>query len=485
MSGAATSAPLDRRTKAALGAMALAVFVIANDITSLSVALPQIERTFHTNVETVQWVLNAYTLVFGVLIVTGGRLSDTFGRRRAFFFGITVFALFSALAAVAWSSGVLIGARAAMGVGAALIWPSVVGLIFALVPADRAGLAGGLLIGVSGFGNSLGPMIGGLLTDQLSWRWILVLNIPIAVAAVAFVRQFIRPDAGSDTRQRLDWAGVGTFSICLVALLVALDQASDWGWGDGRIITLLTISVLALAAFVVTQRRAGREALVPHDLVANRPFAAACLTIVLLSGAFFATMLYAPQYMEKILGFSALGAGVSLLPMMLSFSLSAFSSGPLYNRFGGRPLLVFGAICIPLGVFLLSLVSPTSTYVATVPGLVLIGVGSGGFFSTVTNAALTSIDPSRTGVGSGLTFMFQLVAGAVGVGIATTVFTSASRVHGAAATDFVAGLHAALRVTAAIALCGLLTVWWIARRPSRTEALKSPEPALARIDRAG
>jgi EmrB/QacA subfamily drug resistance transporter len=479
MTTAASPPPLDRRTKLALVAMSLAVFVIANDITSLSVALPQIERTFHTDVETVQWVMNAYTLVFGVLIVTGGRISDSFGRRRTFFFGIAIFAGFSAVAAVAWSSGVLIGARTVMGIGAALIWPSVVGLIFALVPADRAGLAGGLLIGVSGLGNALGPMIGGLLTDQLSWRWILVLNLPIAAAAVFFVHRFIRPDGESASRERLDWAGVATLSTCLVALLVALDQASDWGWGDGRIIGLETISLLGLAGFVLTQRRAGPHALVPRDIVGNRSFAAACLTIVLVAGTWFATMLYAPQYMERILGFSALLAGVSLLPMLLTFSLAAFGSGPLYNRIGARPLLVCGVVCMPLGVLLLSLVSTTSSYTATVPGLLLIGVGTGVFFSSVTNAALTSLDPSRTGVGSGITFMFQLVAGAVGVGIATTVFTGVSRAQPGIDAGFVDGLHAALRVTAGIAACGLVTVWWIVRRPDPSQAAEPPEPALA------
>jgi EmrB/QacA subfamily drug resistance transporter len=485
MAAGSPAAVLDRRTKFALGSMALAVFVIANDFTSLSVALPQVERTFHTDVQTVQWVLNAYTLVFGVLIVTGGRLSDILGRRRTFFIGITIFALFSALAAAAWGTGVLIGARAAMGIGGALIWPAVVGLIFGLVPPERAGLAGGLLIGVSGLGNALGPLIGGFLTDELSWRWVLVINLPIAAGAATLVYLFIRPDARSDTRERLDWAGVATLSSCLVALLVALDQASDWGWGDGRIIALLAISVVALGAFLMSQRRAGPDALVPHDVMGNRPFAAACLTIVLVAGIWFVSMLYAPQYMEKILGFSALGAGVALLPLLLTFSVTAFGAGPVYNRIGPRPLLVLGVVCMPLGTFLLSLVSTTSPYVATIPGLVLIGTGVGVFFSSVTNAALTSLPPSRTSVGSGLTFMFQLVSGAVGLGLATTVFTTVSETHAVGRVGFVAGLHAALRVQAAIALCGLLTVWWIVRRPSRTEALKAPERALTQIDHAG
>jgi EmrB/QacA subfamily drug resistance transporter len=460
--------------------MALAVFVIANDITSLSVAVPQMERTFHTDVGTVQWVMNVYNLLFGVLIVTGGRLSDTLGRRRMFFVGIAIFGLFSAVGAVAWSSGVLIGARAAMAIGAALIWPSVVGLIFALVPPERAGLAGGLLIGVSGLGNSLGPMIGGLLTEELSWRWIMVLNLPIAAAAVALVHHAIAPDATSDVRERLDWPGVATLSVCLLALMVALDQASDWGWGDGRVIALLVISVAALGAFLVTQRRAGGDALIPPDIVANRSFAAACVTIALVTGTFFATLLYVPQYMERILGMSALTAGVSFLPMMLTFSVAAFASGPIYNRLGPRPLLLCGVVCLPLGALLLSLVSVDSSYIDTVPGLFLIGVGTGVFYSSVTNAALTSLDSSRTGVGSGITFMFQLVSGAVAVAIATAVFLDAAGTHGPSASGFVAGFQAALRVVAAIGACGLITVWGILRPgTSAPEAPGPSEPALA------
>src|ERR1700754_4015777 len=190
---APTDEALSHRTIAALAAMGLAVFLIANDITSLTVALPTIERDFDTDVSTVQWVANAYTLVFGVLIVTGGRLCDVFGRRRMFFAGVGIFAGFSVLGALAPSAPVLIGARAAMAVGAALIWPAVVGILFSLVPPGRAGIAGGLLLGVSGVGNACGPLIGGLLTDAASWRWILVLNIPIAIASALVVRAEVAP----------------------------------------------------------------------------------------------------------------------------------------------------------------------------------------------------------------------------------------------------------------------------------------------------
>jgi EmrB/QacA subfamily drug resistance transporter len=461
MTATTTPERLDTRTRVALCAMSLAVFVIANDITSLSVALPSVQRDFGVDVSTVQWVMNAYTLGFGVLIVTGGRLSDLLGRRRTFFAGVAIFAACSAVGAIAPSAGVLIAARAAMAIGAALIWPSVVGLIFGLVPATRSGLAGGLLLGVSGIGNALGPMVGGFLTDQLSWRWILVLNLPIAAVAITLVALYVDRDASIEEGGKLDWRGVIALSLGLVSLLVALDQASDWGWGDARIIALLIVSLVSLLALVLTQRRGGRDALVPLDVIGARPFASACVTIVLVSGIWFAVLLYAPQYMERILGFSALEAGVAFLPMLLTFSVTAFLAGRLYNHIGPRVPLVCGTACMPLGALLLSFVGTTSPYLTMVPGLIVIVIGVGLFYSTVTNAALSALDPSRTGLGSGLTFMFQLVSGAVGVAIATTVFTSVSRSHADARVGFVAGLHAGLRLEAAIAACALLSVWGV------------------------
>lgn len=323
-------------------------------------------------------------------------------------------------------------------------------------------------------------MVGGVLTDQLSWRWILVLNIPIALAAIILVRLYIDRDTVTRSTERLDWLGVSTLSTGLVALLVALDQASDWGWGDPRIIGLLVVSAISLAALVISQRRAGPEALIPRDVIGKRPFAAACATIVLVSGIWFTVLLYAPQYMEKVLGFTALKAGVGFLPMLVVFSATAFAAGPIYNKLGPRLPLVGGTVCIPLGALLLSLVGVNSSYAALVPGLVVVGVGVGLFYSTVTNTALTALDPSRTGIGSGLTFMFQLVSGAVGVGIATTVFTSVSRRHPGTPEGFVAGLHAGLRVEAAIAVCGLATVWQIVGPAATDEAAVAQEIAVPR-----
>ena len=454
----APSTAIPTKSLVALGAMALAIFMIANDITSLGVALPQVEEDLGVSVSTVQWVLNAYTLVFGVLIVTGGRLSDTLGRRRMFFAGASLFGVFSLLGAVAPDVETLIAARALMAIGAALMWPAVVGLTFSLVPAARAGIAGGMLLGVSGIGNALGPIIGGLFTDELSWRWILVLNIPVVLIAVTVVWFFIDRDAVSDVRERLDWPGIAALSVGLVALLIALDQGSDWGWGDPRVIGLLVLGAVGLLALVGLQRRAGDRALIPRDVMGNVPFAAACITTLLASGTWFAVLLFAPQFMEKGLGFSALEAGLGFLPLMIVFSATSFAAGPLYNRIGGRVPLLVGTACIPLGALLLSLPSPGDGYSALIPAFIVLGLGVGLFYSTLTTAALTSIDPSRTSVGSGLTFMFQLVGGAIGVGLATSMFDANSGQQ-----DVAAGVDGALHIVALMAVLALPAAWFVVR----------------------
>ena len=185
--------------------MAVAVVVIANDFSAINVALPTMEKDFDTNVNTIQWVVNAYALTFGVMIVTGGRLADMFGRRRAFFIGTAIFASMSALGGAAQTEAWLIGSRVLMGIGGALMWPAILGMTYELLPKERAGLAGGVIIGAAGLGNAMGPLIGGILTDALSWRWIFFLNVPISVFAVVvtwFLVRIEEPEAGG---QKIDY----------------------------------------------------------------------------------------------------------------------------------------------------------------------------------------------------------------------------------------------------------------------------------------
>jgi EmrB/QacA subfamily drug resistance transporter len=426
--------------------MAVAVLVIANDFTALSVAITSIEKTFRTDLTTSQWVINGYALVFGVAIVTGGRLADMFGRRRTFFVGCSVFALFSLVGGAAGSVEVLLASRALMGVGGALMWPAIMGMTYALLPKGKEGLAGGLILGAAGFGNAIGPLIGGALTDTLGWRWIFFLNLPIAAFAILVTWRVIHTDDASAADRRLDWPGMATLSVGLLSLLLALDQGTDDGWTNPRILGLFALAAVALAGFVVVERRAGAKALIPPDVRANRAFFAACMTVLLMSAIFFAALLYLPQFLMKTLGYSAVKAGAGLLPMMGMFAATSFAAGPLYARLGPKTIVCAGAAFLAAGMFLLSFVEPNSGYSALVPGMFVLGIGVGVFYSSITTAAVTALDPSRASVAGGIVYMFQIGGGSIGLGLNTAIVASSPVLAD--------GIRNAFRVDALLALCG-------------------------------
>jgi EmrB/QacA subfamily drug resistance transporter len=509
-------------TTMVLVAMGLGVLVIANDFTALNVAIPSIEEDFDTDVGTAQWVINAYCLVFGMAIVTGGRLADMFGRRGAFFVGAIVFAGFSALGAVAPSTGVLIGSRVGMGIGAALMWPAILGMTYAALPASKAGLAGGLILGVAGLGNALGPLIGGALSE-LSWRWIFGLNVPIAAIAIAVVWLKVHQPREQAEEERIDYPGIASLSLGLLLLLLGLDQAVDWGWGDWRVVSMFAAAVVLIVAFGLIEPRMGRSALIPSDLLGNRTFVAACLVTLMISAVFFATVLYVPQFLQKILDWSPLGSGAGMLPMLGLFALTSFIAGPVYQRVGAKPTVAGGALLLAIGPLLLSLIEDDSGYGSVVAGLAVTGLGAGLFYPSVTTAAVTALDPSRTSLAGGLVYMFQIAGGAIGLGLTTSIFTSASEnelaekadaagtalsehqksvAHGVlAGTDsgkqviadfsgeaadrllqavrdsFVSGLQVSFRVVAAIAAIGfviaLLNIGGKVRAPAATAANQS------------
>jgi EmrB/QacA subfamily drug resistance transporter len=416
-----------RGSSLALGAMAISVFVIANDVTALSVALPQIEKDFDADVSTVQWVINAYALVFGVLIVTGGRLADMLGRRRVFFIGSAIFATFSLLGGAAQDDLWLIACRALMGIGGAMMWPAVLGMTYDILPEEKAAMAGALIIGSAGFGNAAGPLLGGVLTDALSWRWILFANLPIAAVACFVTWRSVRESRGAGAEEGIDVPGILTLSVGLVALLLALDQVTDWGWTDPRILALFALCAVLLAVFAVVERRGGARALIPRDVMSNPAFRAACLATLLMSATFFAALVFLPQFMQKILGWDPLEAGAGLLPMMAVFAGISFAAGPLYERLGAKVVVTAGGSCLALGTFLISLAGRDSGWGELVPGMIVLGLGVGLFYSSITTAAVTALDPSRSSLAGGIVYMFQIAGGSVGLGLTTTVFTTASQ----------------------------------------------------------
>src|SRR4051794_27940284 len=428
--------------------MGIAVVVIANDFSAINVALPTMEGDFHTNINTIQWVVNAYALTFGVMIVTGGRLADMFGRRNAFFLGTAIFASMSALGGAAQTETWLIATRTLMGIGGALMWPAILGMTYALLPEDKAGLAGGVIIGAAGLGNAVGPLIGGVVPDALSWGWIFFLNVPISAFAVLVTYRLVKvaePDSGE---QRIDYPGIAAISVGLVSLLVALDQIDDWGFGDPRVIGLLTLSAGLLIAFVPIERRAGSHALVPRAVMANESFRASCLAILLMSATFFAALLYLPQFMEHQLDYSPLQAGVGLLPFLATFASVSFVAGPLYEKLGAKLLATVGAACITIAPFIFSLVASRSSYASLIPGMVVLGIGIGSFSPPATTGGVTSVDESQPSLAGGIVYMFQIAGGSIGLGLTTAVFS--------AQASFVDGIEAAFRLDAALSLVGFL-----------------------------
>jgi EmrB/QacA subfamily drug resistance transporter len=429
--------------------MGAAVVVIANDFSAINVALPTMEQDFHTNVNTIQWVVNAYALTFGVMIVTGGRLADMFGRRNAFFLGTAIFASMSALGGAAQSETWLIATRTLMGIGGALMWPAILGMTYEILPEEKAGLAGGIIIGAAGLGNAVGPLIGGVLTQELSWRWIFFLNVPVAIFAVGVTYMLVHVKEPDVSERRIDYAGITALSVGLVSLLVALDQVDDWGWSDPRVIGLLVLAAAMLISFLPIERRAGGHALVPREVMRNESFTASCIAILFMSATFFAALLYLPQFMEKHLGYSPLEAGVGMLPFLATFAVVSFVAGPLYDRLGAKILAVLGAACITVAPFLFSLADQGSGYDSLIVGMVVLGIGIGSFYPTATTAGVTSVDESQTSLAGGIVYMFQIAGGSIGLGLTTTVFSS----H---IPPFVDGVQAAFRLDAALSLIGLL-----------------------------
>jgi EmrB/QacA subfamily drug resistance transporter len=460
--------PIGKSAILGMVAMAVAVFVIANDFTALSVALPAIERTFGTSVNTSQWVINGYAMVFGVAIVTGGRLADMFGRRRIFFIGAGVFATFSVIGGFAPDIWLLLAGRFTMGIGGAMMWPAILGMTFSLLPKSKAGLAGGLVLGSAGCGNAFGPLLGGFLTDTIGWRWIFFLNLPIAVAAVIVTYLVVKPDEDRKDHAGIDYLGMGVLTVGLFALLLALDMGTRIGWTSPFMIGLFVMAGIALAKFFFVERRAGDRALVPDDVMRNGSFAAASLATLLMSAIFFAALLYLPQFMSKILGFRAIESGAGLLPMMGTFAVTSFIAGRLYARLGAKVSVTGGALFLTAGMFLLSRISPTTTYDDLIFGMVVLGIGIGLFYSSITTAAITALDSSRASLGGAIVYMAEIAGGSIGLGANTAIVLSAS--------DMADGIHIAFLVDGILAACGAIVALFFVGGTLSKEKLEAAWP---------
>jgi EmrB/QacA subfamily drug resistance transporter len=430
-----TSLPDGRSRHARHPGISLAVIVacqlmVVLDATVVFVALPKIQQSLHFSATGLSWVSNAYSLVFGGLLLLGGRAGDILGRRRVFVTGIAIFTLASLLGGFAPSSAWLLAARAVQGAGAALAAPSALALIttnFAEGPERNRALS--IFSATSSAGASVGLILGGVLTDWVSWRWVLFINVPVGVAVLLVAPVLLQETERH--RGRLDIAGAITSVTGMVALVYAFIRAADAGWSDSTTLLAFAVGVVMLALFVTVEARA-EQPVVPLRLFADRARAGSYLNMLLLAAAMFGMFFFLVQFLQNALGFSPLKAGLAFLPMTgLLFGVARLAPR-LVPRFGARRLMVTGMPIIVLGMLWLTRLSATSGYATGALGpMILFGLGAGLVFLPLTLTILSGVRREDSGAASGMLQTTQQVGGSLGMAVLVSVFGTAIR-HGGA-----------------------------------------------------
>jgi EmrB/QacA subfamily drug resistance transporter len=413
-----------------LGAMSFALFMIMLDNTVVNVALPSIQDDLGASLSALEWTINAYTLTFAVILVTGGRLGDIFGRRRAFLFGVVVFALSSATAGFAPNDLSLVVSRAVQGIGAAFMMPATLSIITNAFPAHERGKAIGTWAGVSALALALGPVVGGFLTEQVSWRAIFFLNLPVAALAVVVSLAAARESRDPTVPRTVDFAGVGTLTLGIGALVLALVEGNDWGWGSTRILGLLVLSAVGVAAFVATERRV-RFPMVEFDFFRTRQFLGTNGIAFVVSFAMLAMFFFMALYMQNILSYSPLEAGIRFLPSTLVIIVAAPIAGRLTDRIGARIPIAVGLSLVAVSLYFQSRITIDSTYSDLLPLFALMGLGIGLTMSPMSTAAMNAVQEAKAGVASGILSMSRMVGGTFGVAAVGALFQhlSDNRLH--------------------------------------------------------
>jgi EmrB/QacA subfamily drug resistance transporter len=404
-----------------LGAMCFALFMIMLDNTVVNVALPSIQKDLGASISGLEWTINGYTLSFAVLLATGGRLGDIFGRRRMFLAGVTIFAAASATAGLAPDETSLVVSRVVQGVGAALMMPGTLSIITDVFPPEERGKAMGTWAGVSALALAIGPVLGGFLTESVTWRAIFYINIPVAIGAVLATLFAVRESRDTSVGRDVDYPGVAIITAGLTALVLALVEGNAWGWGSTEIIGLLAVAVIALPLFVAVENRV-KAPIVQFDLLGDRNFLGAVVVALVVSFAMLGVFFFLALYMQDILGYSPLEAGVRFLPMTLAIVAVAPIAGRLADRYGPRWLIGGGLTLVAASLFTFSGIAVDSSYLDLLPGFMLLGIGIAMTMSPMTSAAMNAVPVQKAGVASGVLSMFRMVGGSLGVAVTGAIF---------------------------------------------------------------
>ncbi len=449
-------------------------FMVVLDIAVVNVALPSIQTDLGFSQGNLQWVVSAYALFFGGFLLLGGRVADLVGRRRLFLVGIVVFSLASLLSGLAWSDSALIGARALQGLGAAIISPAALSILsttFAEGKERNAAL--GAWGAVGAFGAVAGVLLGGVLTDALSWEWIFFVNVPVGVAAFVLTPLLLAESRDASVRS-FDVPGAVLVTSGLVALVFAITQANEYGWTSLATFGLFTGSVALLAAFLAWEARTA-EPLMPFSIFRLRTVVGANAAGLIMGTAMFSMFLMLTLYMQQVLGYSAMKTGVAYLAVAGTAIIWSAVAAQLVNRIGVKPVLVAGMGFLSAGLLYFTQVSVGGSYLGDLlPGFLLIAVGIGFSFVPISIAALAGVQASEQGLASGLINTSQQIGGALGIAalsaIATSTTDDAVSSGTAVPVALTDGFQAAFIVGTAIAVAGILVSLLVVRREDLVEA---------------
>jgi EmrB/QacA subfamily drug resistance transporter len=409
-----------------LGAMCFALFMVMLDNTVVNVSLPSIQRSLHASLSSLEWTVNAYTLTFAVLMVTGGRLGDIFGRRKMFLFGVAVFGLSSAAIGFAPSDTALVLFRAVQGVGAAFMMPATLSIITQAFPPEQRGTAIGTWAGVSALALAIGPVIGGLLTEQVSWRAIFFINPPIAIIATVVTLFAARESRDETVDRTVDFPGIAALTIGLTALVLALVEGNAWHWGSPRIVGLFAVAIIALAAFVQIERTV-RAPMIDFAFFRSRTSLGANLVGFLITFAMFAQFFFVTLYLQNVLHYSPLETGIRFLPSTLVIIVTGPLAGRLTDRVGPRPLMTLGLVVVGLAILIQSRITVHTGYGLLLPGFILMGLGLGLVMSPMSTAAMNAVDRTKAGAASGVLSMSRMIGSTFGVAIMGALVTTIGR----------------------------------------------------------
>jgi EmrB/QacA subfamily drug resistance transporter len=467
-----------------LAAVAFGLFMIMLDNTVVNVALPSIARDLQVDLSELEWIVTGYALTFASLMLTGGKLADLMGRRLIFIVGLAIFTLSSLACGLAGSGEVLIGARVVQGAGAALMNPATLSIIAATFPPRQRGTAIGIWAGTAALALAIGPLVGGLLTEHISWNWIFFVNVPIGIIAIAASLILIPESRDESAEQRLDLPGLLTSGIGLFALVYGLIEANTYGWTSPRILGAFAVAVGMLGAFVLLEQHQ-RIPMLDLNLFKNPTFTGANLAVLLVALALFGVFFFMSLYMQGVLGYSAVQAGAAFLPMTILIMLTAPIAGRSTDRFGSRWLITVGMVLLAVQLLYFSRLGVQESYWTLFPAMIIGGFAIAMVMTPSAAAAVRALPVDKSGVGSAVLNAFRQVGGSMGIAFLGAIMAhQIGDLQGPAVFQnkqlFVDALSTALTVAAAIAVLGAV-VSFVLIRAHEIEEPGDEEPSLSEL----